>query len=605
LAENEAQVASIKGKYPYGLPAQNELQQVKSSLAEEQKLHGKSTQKVFGEADEQKYQSLCATFARGVPDEQSVAQTEQNMARHAALCTQISLSEGAEVPEREARLTRKFASGVPSSKELEEVEKTIEQYKEAEKVCNETPATIPQITTTSAPKKGGAQKLFILWAVVSVLLIAAAFVRLFVWQATDVVLFVLGGVSLLACGFVFLYKKAGGKHVAETVIQVENPAKRQAEQKKAELENNIRAFLLPYGYASTNGVLFDFATLKEDVNFYISYLAIEKARLAQLEKNKQEADLCEQAINGFFARFGYGGNEWVKNLSSLRADAKLYEDLQFRKQNAVAEQQNLKTQREQNLQPVVAFCEKYHIAYENVERAIGEMETDGVRLAELQKKVLADTGKIQAFQQEKNLTERPAAQDADIGALNARLHALQQAQSGRLREITEDEVQAERLDDLQNELEVAEEKLGDYKKKFELLTTSIEMLKQADYSLKERYIKPVKDSFLKYSDLLERALGEKVTMSKDFEIRYERNGKERSERHLSAGQRSLCALCFRLALIDNMYAAEKPFLILDDPFVNLDSEHLERAKGLLRELAKDGQILYFTCHPSRAIAAKG
>jgi DNA repair exonuclease SbcCD ATPase subunit len=206
---------------------------------------------------------------------------------------------------------------------------------------------------------------------------------------------------------------------------------------------------------------------------------------------------------------------------------------------------------------------------------------------------------MQAFQSEKGLTERPAQEDADLVTLNNKLHVLQQTQSGKLREITEDELLVEDLDDLQSQLEEAEEKLKDYKKKYDLLTCTIEMLRQADYSLKERYIKPVKDSFLKYSAVLEKALGEKVTMSKDFEIRYERGGKERSERHLSAGQRSLCALCFRLALIENMYATEKPFLILDDPFVSLDDEHMQRARLLLNELTKGMQIIYFACHPSR------
>ena len=90
-------------------------------------------------------------------------------------------------------------------------------------------------------------------------------------------------------------------------------------------------------------------------------------------------------------------------------------------------------------------------------------------------------------------------------------------------------------------------------------------------------------------------------MNRDFEISFERNGKERSERHLSAGQRTICAFCFRLALIWNMYESEKPFLILDDPFVSLDEEHLEKAKNLLVDLSKKMQIIYFSCHSSRNI----
>ena len=128
-----------------------------------------------------------------------------------------------------------------------------------------------------------------------------------------------------------------------------------------------------------------------------------------------------------------------------------------------------------------------------------------------------------------------------------------------------------------------------------------EFLKEADKRLKDKYIAPIKNNFLGYAELLEDTLGEKVTMTPSFELRYERNGIERSEKHLSAGQRSICAFCFRMALIENMYTEEKPFLILDDPFVNLDQKHMDRVKTMLKKLSEKMQLIYFTCHESRAI----
>ena len=119
--------------------------------------------------------------------------------------------------------------------------------------------------------------------------------------------------------------------------------------------------------------------------------------------------------------------------------------------------------------------------------------------------------------------------------------------------------------------------------------------------MKDRYVKPILDEFLYYAEIIRRALGEKVTMTKDFEVLFERNGEYRSERYLSAGQRSICALCFRLALIKNMYKDNLPFLVLDDPFVALDGEHMEKVKKVLGELSKEMQMVYFTCHESRII----
>ncbi len=97
-----------------------------------------------------------------------------------------------------------------------------------------------------------------------------------------------------------------------------------------------------------------------------------------------------------------------------------------------------------------------------------------------------------------------------------------------------------------------------------------------------------------YADKIYSALGEKMVMTPDFTVKFEREGQLTDERHLSAGQRCVCALCLRLALLDNT-------LIMDDPFLSLDAENMDGVKKVVRELAKCGQIVYFTCHNSRKI----
>ena len=58
-------------------------------------------------------------------------------------------------------------------------------------------------------------------------------------------------------------------------------------------------------------------------------------------------------------------------------------------------------------------------------------------------------------------------------------------------------------------------------------------------------------------------------------------------------------LCMRLALVDALFEGEQPFLILDDPFVDFDDMHLQEARKLIKEIAKNKQIIYFVCHSSR------
>ena len=63
----------------------------------------------------------------------------------------------------------------------------------------------------------------------------------------------------------------------------------------------------------------------------------------------------------------------------------------------------------------------------------------------------------------------------------------------------------------------------------------------------------------------------------------------------------VCAisLCTRLALADALFEGEKPFLILDDPLVNLDDEKLKNAARLLSAAGEHYQVLHLVCSRSR------
>ena len=58
-------------------------------------------------------------------------------------------------------------------------------------------------------------------------------------------------------------------------------------------------------------------------------------------------------------------------------------------------------------------------------------------------------------------------------------------------------------------------------------------------------------------------------------------------------------------LIDALFTKEKPFLILDDPFVNLDDEHTGRALKLLEEITRQYQVIYLVCNSGRAPEVMG
>lgn len=193
---------------------------------------------------------------------------------------------------------------------------------------------------------------------------------------------------------------------------------------------------------------------------------------------------------------------------------------------------------------------------------------------------------------EELLKARMARADERMSELLERIHAYR----GQL-----DERQQE-LDDLQglrdrlSELEAAYE--ADYAYYTNLGVTA-EYLEKAKESLSARYVDPMLKSFRRNYEFLTEESGEDFGMDANLHVTRRSMGEWREPRAFSAGSRDLVNILLRVALVEAMYQGEKPFLILDDSFVNLDEERMRTAGKFLRKIAEEYQVIYFTCHESR------
>ena len=75
----------------------------------------------------------------------------------------------------------------------------------------------------------------------------------------------------------------------------------------------------------------------------------------------------------------------------------------------------------------------------------------------------------------------------------------------------------------------------------------------------------------------------------------------RDSQTLSSGLADILGVCVRVAIVDSMYQDEKPMLIMDDPFVNLDDRNMVGAVRLMSLLEEKYQIIYFTCSQNRVL----
>ena len=154
------------------------------------------------------------------------------------------------------------------------------------------------------------------------------------------------------------------------------------------------------------------------------------------------------------------------------------------------------------------------------------------------------------------------------------------------------------LCDLESQKEELIVKQKEAEEHLSIIKQTIKFLKLADEKLKIKYKMPLQNSLTKYFNYIDGA-NRKVNIDIDFNVTIEEYGEQKVKDYYSRGYQNLIDICKRFALVDVLFTGEKPFIILDDPFYNLDENKINLALDLIEKLSNDYQILYLVCHQSR------
>lgn len=146
-----------------------------------------------------------------------------------------------------------------------------------------------------------------------------------------------------------------------------------------------------------------------------------------------------------------------------------------------------------------------------------------------------------------------------------------------------------------------EDTLRRYQENYDTILLTKKYITQAKDNMSARYLGKTKAGFVKYAEMIGNISGESFEMDTDFGITKQEGATTKSIEAYSRGTRDLYNLAARLALVDSLYELEKPPVILDDPFTAFDDKKTDAALKLLKEFAKERQIIYFTCAKSRTI----
>ncbi|MBR6094905.1 MAG: AAA family ATPase [Lachnospiraceae bacterium] len=256
------------------------------------------------------------------------------------------------------------------------------------------------------------------------------------------------------------------------------------------------------------------------------------------------------------------------------------------------------------------FLSKYELSYSrsDVSDVLSEMKGRISEFKEVRKQKISQEEEIERHKGTDDTPTDVVSLEEKLSELMGRLQTVNEKLDEKAliisqydRTIENTVQQIEELDTYKDRLEEKEEAYEEAKKRYDLVARTGEYLSKSKDSFIARFMSPIKDSFEKYYALMASCDAEIGEFRVDAEMNFHK--KEEGAYHeihtQSEGYSDMIGICIRFALLDVMYKDERPMVIMDDPFVNLDAGHLLGAKEFLKEVSKEYQILYFTCHEDR------
>lgn len=631
--EREEQAKARRACFPAKVPERERLEEaiacsVRLSAAKEKvQIYEMSEEEIRRENDLEKL------FREEWPDPETCdlqAQHLREMQELRVLMAGNSLSD--EERERLDEGRNRFAQGVP---ELSEFESVISEWNECVERRNVLPQkkltceTLQQISRTGAAGKGNRTGRGAWRTVLGILFLAAGLALLAsgVWSAVSgkspslAPAAVAAGLIVLIAGAALLFwqrGRTGGREVSRSPEPADNDGleqmKRQIAQDEAfieQVESGTERFLERYGmgWERKSEILDRLYDLKAAVREYITLSEREKAS-AQGQQEERYRELAEEVkafLNKYFPEEETDESAFGSELARIREAAGEYAVLK-KKSNDLARAREAYRGLAGSLE---AFLAELSIEPEpDLQAHLLRIRSHLQSYENSMQELLAAKERKEAFETAENMAEilqgEPAETMQPLQEITGRLEEI----AGRLEQLYEymaddnrhlDELRAEsdQTAETAERLSALRESYEAGLEKYERIKITREYLERAKISLTARYTEPIRKGLVKYYASLTGEDAGRILVDANVGVTVDELGMQRDPRFFSAGYRDMIGICLRMALVDAMYREEKPFVVFDDPFANLDDSRLAGALNLLRQAGREYQILYFTCHDSR------
>ena len=587
IEEKEKEIQQLKEKYPLGMISLTEETSMKG-LLEQYKLDGNSYANLkLSITEKDEYDNLKLRFEEDVPTSSFLNKLQELVLAYSNEKSKEPLKLSLE----ESSLIRLFDGRKVN---LEGLEKRMATYRSLKKEYDKEP---DQISVPTEQKKISLKtplifglSLFILFSIVTILL--GVFIHPGCYS-----LFALSVASLLIPA-VYYFNEKKKRAAMPTSENQPNLRKKEMGENLTELKINLSSTFKAFA-VDENELEGSFALFKAKYDSYLKTLQHEKDLNKTNEENRLSYLAKEKTLQEYFSHYHYKGNDYANLLMNLSSDTKKYLSYVQKEKQIEEQRKELENKIHEEGEKIKVLVQKYNMGDPN--SYLNQLPIDRNALQNKEKELTKQKEDLALFKEKEHLTERPSSLEGiDLNVLSKELEKAINDRQTLSSQIEEDERNISSLEDEVSSLSEEKDNLAKLKKDYEIVSKTLKALTDAEESLKRRYISPVENQFKKYSQSLENALGEEIEMDTDFNVSFIRDGKRSGAEYLSSGEMTLCALAYRLAITDNIFEGkEKPFLILDDIFADLDETHIHMAKKFMESLSQNEQILYFTCHSSR------
>lgn len=627
----ETTLNSIQAKFPKGAPSLEEVDTIVAMSADANGLNKVVEGTALSEDESQEYVNLQIRFRKGIPSEEELAEIEDKINQIEELRTEKQVGVLSDEDYQDfSVLEKQFSLGAPSK---DSVEALLNEWRAADQVKDrldglksQYDARFNSLRATAANNKEEAtrkaktqydaeNKIALLIMAAGLVVSLLGMFLYFKFKVVWLLLWLLVGIAVIAYGYFF--KKPSETMIEDVDYKVKDyendPGLLELRASMQEAEDNLRsfaderqAFLTEFGFPQNviddRGWFYDLGKSIEEYN------KLQERVHSQNDFQETLTELTKPVFEFF------DGYKIKSNLGSLSNDL-------FRMENMIARvtdfkekmrrQRATRGQLEKDKLRLDAFVKKYALdAYGEV-IDLTTLRDDVIALDKAQKAFEERRIAVESFKEEHDMQALQLVEDYEVTDLESYKTQKSSAQE-TLRNlktamkdcVSNEENLSERLqeiEDAEEELMALEEQEKALAWRQTIVNKTADYLEEAKNNFLKKYLAPMQNSFDQYFEMMSGEDAEVYELDARLNITKRANGKKRNVELLSEGYKDLVGLCRRMAMVDAMFEDEKPFLIFDDPFVNLDDEKLDCGLEFMKNVSRKYQVIYTTCHTSRSV----